>query len=559
LIFRHVFKINLSPCGDSSSVGARLAIFKGPSCDEATCLESATDYGCGSLDERSGVTWIATEDVQYFVFVYGFEGSGDFVLNLIQLAPTPAPSASPTGAPTAIFFNSPTTTLTPTKSLQPSSGDCSLQISVTCTITGYEMDCSDFEFNIEDQYVDYSAAPWFFPLYQTGSFSVKIAFYVTVSVTENVGRTVVLQNLTSVTNYAGTIDLSDQVAGVSLGPGEFYGITLEGNIDISIRRDYTASHYVEATDANGDLCEGFGETSHVIGENVGEIPTMSPTSSLEPTPLLDEEGACDISAQLSCDGCVGNRPNSTVCMSEHPTTLWFQRTAKPCNESTYSGRFVTCRDYNVTSLFLASDSFTAVHIEDKTNGRPVFAGYFIDGNPVRFDLYNDTKATEVIRITISDINYVEGLDSQLALGKSPGKPIQVVEMGVNCENELNDISLLTHYGALQLVGFETPLQGVQRAFDNARFQLTVANRGNSPAQITALSTSIPDLDTEYDLYGESAVGRTISVDREETWLWGYGVDLVDYPTRRPLTVQIEAVNPLSGLSCSAFVALALPY
>ena len=99
------------------------------------------------------------------------------------------------------------------------------------------------------------------PFSDLGSFEKTINIPITVS-----GDNVTLTTLTMQTSFAGDIDLTDQVAGQTVGPGGEVVVTLEGTIDVSTRERYTMFYNIEGTrNADGELCTGQDMISFEAG------------------------------------------------------------------------------------------------------------------------------------------------------------------------------------------------------------------------------------------------------------------------------------------------------
>merc|ERR1711933_413483 len=82
------------------------------SCDELVCV-AGNDDSCGFQSE---VSWIAEHDVEYFVYVHGFDATGEFRLS-VDYAATQLPTEEPVPAP------HPTDTPTPPEVPDPPSND----------------------------------------------------------------------------------------------------------------------------------------------------------------------------------------------------------------------------------------------------------------------------------------------------------------------------------------------------------------------------------------------------------------------------------------------------
>jgi len=567
-------QVNVNVCSNSTDVRAKIAVYSGPSCGEAACLE-IVDYECqDSLVRRNGVTWLANEGVHYIIFVHDFEGAGEFVLTFEQLDPTLAPSTSPSEEPSAVFSSSPSVSMMPTgptvaPSSKPSTSECTLEINLLCAVAALGEDCSTFDcavatvaatgedcstfdfvayFDALQQYGQYGTGdhPWFSPV-SVFSTRIDIQFIFVGFLPLNSGRNVTIQSLTAMTSFDGMWDLSSQAAGRELSPEGATIVLVQGVVDAINRQQYTIEWDAEGRTENGELCTGMGTSLFDVGAYTTP-PTLSPTSSAQPTPVPDETGPCMITSEISCDGCFDDAgPEITACTSGYPSLLLFQATGLPCNSSDYQGRWITCVDYNTSALLYGyyGSLVMLVEVEDLTNGVPILeTNYFLEF-PVRFDLYNSSITplpTEAIRITISE--------------SDSGRPLQIIEMGTACGREENDISLLTNYGALQLIGFETPSQeGVQQALNYVSFSLLVNNVGASPLEITSLSSTPPGLAERM----QWILGSNVSQARERTFSWSNPVDQANLDEfALPPVLMVGAINPLSGLVCNASAVLTLP-
>lgn len=120
----------------------------------------------------------------------------------------------------------------------------------------------------------------------TFSFSLAIE----VPITATTSDPILLQTLTASTNFAGDLDLSDQVAGRTIEPGSAPVIvTLEGTINASSQMRYTLFFEITGIiEATGQPCTGMDMLSFIAG-NVpgGGIPTAvppTPPTAVPPTP-----------------------------------------------------------------------------------------------------------------------------------------------------------------------------------------------------------------------------------------------------------------------------------
>ena len=99
------------------------------------------------------------------------------------------------------------------------------------------------------------------------SFALQIAVPIAA-----IGEGIEITSLIAETNFAGTIDLSEQVVGQPpLDPGENIVVTLEGTIDASSRMTYTIRYLIEGTRvADGSFCFGM----EMVSFEAGRDPTV---------------------------------------------------------------------------------------------------------------------------------------------------------------------------------------------------------------------------------------------------------------------------------------------
>jgi len=110
----------------------------------------------------------------------------------------------------------------------------------------------------------------------TFSFAIQI----TVPISATGSQTILLTSLTAMTNFAGDLDLTDQVEGQTIGPGSSpVLVTLEGTIDASEQMRYTLMFNIEGVvEATGQPCTGMDMLSFLAGNVPGaRLPAGSPT------------------------------------------------------------------------------------------------------------------------------------------------------------------------------------------------------------------------------------------------------------------------------------------
>ena len=117
------------------------------------------------------------------------------------------------------------------------------------------------------------------------SFALDISLPITA-----IGEDVTITSLTAMTNFAGLIDLTDQVVGQPpIGPGGSLVVTLEGTIDASERMRYTIIYNIEGVRvSDGSICTGMEMVSFEAGRDptvqapTAPIPVPPPPSPLPP-------------------------------------------------------------------------------------------------------------------------------------------------------------------------------------------------------------------------------------------------------------------------------------
>lgn len=108
------------------------------------------------------------------------------------------------------------------------------------------------------------------------TFDFSVAIPVSMS-----GESITLTGLIAMTNFAGFVDLTSQVAGQTVLPGGSVTVTLQGTIDLTEQRRYTAMFTIEGTKIqSGDPCGGSELASFVAGNTPPpSFPTIMPSRS----------------------------------------------------------------------------------------------------------------------------------------------------------------------------------------------------------------------------------------------------------------------------------------
>ena len=133
-----------------------------------------------------------------------------------------------------------------------------------------------------------------------------------------------------------------------------------------------------------------------------------------------------------------------------------------------------------------------------------------------------------------------------------GQTLQVLDrVELGCDGTLGqDLTLLTEYGALQLVGFASASQGIQSVIESFTLTMTLTNDGNTAATVQeAIGTSpfepgpldlIPGGPTDLQR-GQSLIAETLAVvNLAESQGNEYQSDLT-----------ASGVNPANGRACQA--------
>jgi hypothetical protein len=104
-------------------------------------------------------------------------------------------------------------------------------------------------------------------------------FRLDVSVPMASGENITLKSLIANTNFAGRINLTNQIAGETVTPGGNVVVVLEGTIDASVRRMYVIMFVIEGTqNRSGEICTGMDTLSLEAG-NAPDAPSyVTPTA-----------------------------------------------------------------------------------------------------------------------------------------------------------------------------------------------------------------------------------------------------------------------------------------
>jgi len=111
--------------------------------------------------------------------------------------------------------------------------------------------------------------------FQTVSFAIDVALPISATGSESIELT----SMTAMTSFAGMVDLTDQVAGMVIGPDSpSIVVTLEGTINAADRQRYTIVYNVEGTRvSDGEACSGMDMISFIAGFDPN-APGAAPTA-----------------------------------------------------------------------------------------------------------------------------------------------------------------------------------------------------------------------------------------------------------------------------------------
>lgn len=178
-------------------------------------------------------------------------------------APIVSPVSPPRVSPSSVVspVTAPMVVPTPVSSpIAPSSSTdpCMIMLQAECVIAG-----------------DSSAAGRSCDTQTVGATTLAFAFSLNILVPLTATNSVTLSSLEANTNFAGVIDLTDEVIDQVVSPGGSVEVTLNGEIDPTVPRLYEITFNIEGTqNPAGLLCSGSDTLSFVAG-NVPSDPTSS--------------------------------------------------------------------------------------------------------------------------------------------------------------------------------------------------------------------------------------------------------------------------------------------
>ena len=344
------------------------------------------------------------------------------------------------------------------------------------------------------------------------------------------GSSATLVTLTVLTNFAGFLDLTDQVAGMEIPPGGSVSLSIPATLDLTQRIRYTILSQVTATaNPSGQICTGTDFNSFFAGNvRPGSVPTAPPTrrptTSPAPTPN-PLETACGVTAGIICEylntesrvvgECTGVRdPREVSCSSSLPATgLAFRYLGGNGLPATV---FITVQSSRSGEVF----------------SEPVLAGSIFRA---------DGDFGGEVEITIST------LDSD----GTAGDEIQNIPVDAACNEDDTSLTLGTTFGPLQLTGFENAL-GFMSTVIPIRLQNRVANTGGidmilESATVTSAFQSVP-----FDaVTSEQAVDRNTEVIVFEETIEDYDfLEKYESGTTNNFALSAQGRGTVSAMGCS---------
>lgn len=322
--------------------------------------------------------------------------------------------------------------------------------------------------------------------FATANFGLQVQLPLDV----NGSRGATLTSMTLVTNFVGSIDLTEEVAGAVVEPGGSTVATVQGVIDLTERKRYTILAQMTGIGTmTQSVCTGSNLIEFFAGSAVSpgtatNVPTQLPSISLAPLPDVATT-ACELDATILCSTLRNPDPSESSCTSlalpSQPTCISHGRPSRlswlyngmPCSSTvTKPPSMFKCTTMNGgPSMNPPDDAFISVISKDKV--------YFAGG--IRFGstfLVSAGSYDEEFAPTISIVI------SQMADGE-PGQTLQTIELHNECQMG-NDIHVLAQHGAVQLVAFESKEQGLQSALEELTITYVVQNIGPIRASLNQI-------------------------------------------------------------------------
>lgn len=346
---------------------------------------------------------------------------------------------------------------------------------------------------------------------------------------EIAGESARMESLTALTNFAGFLDLTDQVAGQIIPAGGSLPVTLSAELDLTVRRRYTILTQVTARALpSNQLCAGTDFNSFFAGNPVpSNTPTPAPTRepTISPAPTANAiTTACAVTAEVVCEVLNGE------------------------------GRVVgLCEDARDPRNIFCGDNLPASGVGFKYRQG--------DGNPetVLVQVYGRGNLVFDKVISHDDIFYAEGdfrggarivifhVDSEGVAGEE----IESMTINTGCATGDQSLKLTEHFGPFELISFRNAL-GLFESVRNIHVQYFVENSGEVTmfAENALVSSGLTDgTDALPALQDSTVIGRNTRVlVYEETHLVDFGRKFSSGETY-VFTMDAAGRGEVSGLEC----------
>jgi hypothetical protein len=280
------------------------------------------------------------------------------------------------------------------------------------------------------------------------------------------------------------LTLSEYIANQTLQPGGIISVNkTQFTLDLSRRHTYTLTAAIVGTSfPGGSKCSGIGKTSFGVGRSpsVGVptlAPSVGPSESSRPTPD-PLETKCNVTAAISCSTQRGvdtfdcsqlQPPVLSKCVGAEPVlALEFIYNGLPCSFSNTTGREFLCVTNNGGAQ-VNPPVPVFITAQDENRIITYFSDIVAVGDTFTISPRKGSRFNGIVRLTVSTVS-----------GTIPGLVLQELKLRVTCDND-DDISLLTQYGSMQLIGFTSLTDGRQSAFESIVLSFTIANDGPNNA------------------------------------------------------------------------------
>ena len=390
----------------------------------------------------------------------------------------------------------------------------------------YHSSCSDNLF-LKDRFGSIQLVAFINDLQGVVSCYVNSTF--TFSITNEGEVDANLVRLISEMTPHGTLDLTGEVRDQIVTPGSSFVVTQPVQIDMTVRQSYSLDTTIVGRSPGGNICENTDFLEFTVGTPVPNSPTSSPTPLPTPDP---ETTRCELEIKIDCvadngltNDCqdLSSMANNRECINNDiPEELVFLYTGGSCSASDNEQSNFQCED-----------------VGGGPNGTdPVYIS--IDGA-----IESVVELGGVFRATGTFGDSISVVISTVRDGAA-GTTLQELRSTTRC-TEGDDLSLLTNYGALQLVAFENESQGMVSIFADIILTYRIENTGLLDAEVTsALRNSALSGEEELLLSPRSIGpgGAIIFTEAARINLAESALLTLDF------TYNVEAVNR-RGLDCPA--------